>query len=135
MRIGALASAAGTMVRTVRYYEELGLLTGERTAGGHREYEDADVERLRELVRLKHLLGLSLDELREVMAGEDARVVRRRAWQSAASSEEREALLAEGLAHTESRLSLVRRRRADLEAFEAELLERRARITELVSTP
>ena len=34
MRIGALAAAAGTTVRTVRYYEELGLLSGERTAGG-----------------------------------------------------------------------------------------------------
>jgi DNA-binding transcriptional MerR regulator len=132
MRIGALASAVGTTVRTVRYYEELGLLSGERTAGGHREYEDADVDRLRELMHLKHLLGLSLDELREVMAGEDARAVRRRAWESA-SSAVRERLLAEGLSHTESLLELVRRRRADLEAFEAELLERRARITELVS--
>jgi hypothetical protein len=37
------------------------------------------------------------------------------------------------LAHTESLLEMVRRRRADLEAFEAELLARRARITELVS--
>jgi DNA-binding transcriptional MerR regulator len=132
MRIGALASAVGTTARTVRYYEELGLLSGERTAGGHREYEQADVERLRELMRLKHLLGLSLDELREVMAGEDARAARRRAWHETTSSPERERLLAEGLEHTESLLTLVRRRRADLEAFEAELLERRARITELV---
>ena len=131
MRIGALAAAAGTTVRTVRYYEELGLLSGERTAGGHREYDDADVERLRELIRLKHLLGLSLDELREVMAGEDARAQRRRAWQSQPSPAERERLVAEGLAHTERLLALVRRRRAELEAFEAELRERRARIAAL----
>jgi DNA-binding transcriptional MerR regulator len=133
VRIGALAASVGTTVRTVRYYEELGLLSGERTAGGHREYDDADVERLRELVRLKQLLGLTLEELQAVMAGEDARAARRRAWHSASSASERERLLAEGLAHTESLLEMVRRRRADLEAFEAELLARRARITELVS--
>jgi DNA-binding transcriptional MerR regulator len=131
VRIGALASAAGTTVRTVRYYEELGLLAGTRTAGGHREYAEADVERLRELLRLKALLGLSLDELREVMAGEAARAERRRAWESA-SAQDRSRLLAEALTHTEGLLELVRRRRGELEAFEAELLERRARITDLL---
>ena len=56
MRIGALAKASGTTVRTVRYYEEIGLLpTDERAGGGHREYDEADVERLRELLRLKGL--------------------------------------------------------------------------------
>ena len=74
--------AAGTTPRTVRYYEEIGLLAaaGERSAGEHREYTDDDVERLRELLRLKRLLGLSLDELRDVMHGEEARAERRRAW-------------------------------------------------------
>jgi DNA-binding transcriptional MerR regulator len=134
MRIGALAKAAGTTVRTVRYYEEIGLLPAAdaRSAGEHREYDEADVERLRELLRLKRLLGLSLDELREVMVGEEARAQRRRAWHETTDPAERDRLLREGLAHAESLLELVRRRRAELEAFEAELLERRARITELV---
>ena len=44
----------------------------------HREYGDEDLARLRELLRLKHMLGLSLDELRDVMHGEDARAQRRR---------------------------------------------------------
>ena len=79
MRIGALAKASGTTVRTVRYYEEIGLLprADSREAGEHREYDEADVERLSELLRLKGLLGLSLDELREVMVGEQARAERR----------------------------------------------------------
>ncbi len=132
MRIGALAAAVGTTVRTVRYWEELGLLTGERSAGGHREYSDADVERLREMLRLKHLLGLSLDELRAVMAGEDARARRRAAWATVEDPAERRRILAEAGAHVESLLELVGRHRAELEAFEAELLGRRARIAELV---
>ena len=84
MRIGALASAVGTTPRTIRYYEEIGLLARELAAGrcASRVLE-ADVERLREILRLKALLGLSLDELREVVAREDARARRRRAWAEA----------------------------------------------------
>jgi len=138
MRIGALAKAASTTVRTVRYYEEIGLLpTDERAAGEHREYDEADVERLRELLRLKTMLGLSLDELREVMAGEAARAERRRAWQESTDPVERERLLGEATAHTDSLLELVQRRKAELETFEAELNERRRRLShkrrELVS--
>jgi len=68
--------------RTVRYYEEIGLLpeSASRPAGSHREYGEEDLGRLRELVRLKHMLGLSLDELKAVMHGEDERAQRRRAW-------------------------------------------------------
>ncbi|HET6551193.1 MAG TPA: MerR family transcriptional regulator, partial [Solirubrobacter sp.] len=92
MRIGALARAAGTTVRTVRYYEEIGLLpaSGERVAGEHREYDEVDVARLQELLRLKGLLGLSLDELRDVIAGEEARVQRRREWHETSDPDERQ---------------------------------------------
>ena len=134
MRIGALAKAAGTTVRTVRYYEEIGLLRASisREAGEHREYEEADVERLRELLRLKGLLGLSLEELREVMVGEEARVERRRAWQESTDPRERERLVREALVHTESLLELVRRRKTELVEFEAELNERRQRQTHVL---
>jgi DNA-binding transcriptional MerR regulator len=134
MRIGALASAAQTTVRTVRYYEEIGLLpsSGERVAGEHREYDESDVARLQELLRLKSLLGLSLDELRDVMAGEEARVQRRRDWQGTSDPKERRRLLREGLAHTDSLLELVGRRAAELQTFEAELHERRQRQAHLL---
>jgi DNA-binding transcriptional MerR regulator len=138
MRIGALAKAAGTTVRTVRYYEEIGLLPADaRQAGEHREYDDSDVERLRELLRLKGLLGLSLEELRDVMQGEAARAERRRVFKQSTDPVERARLLREAIAHTDSLLELVRRRKGELEEFEAELNERRQRGThalkELVS--
>src|SRR3954451_11396967 len=126
MRIGALAKAVGTTARTVRYYEEIGLLPSDsREAGAHREYGDEDVERLRELLRLKGLLGLSLDELREVMSGEDARAQRRREWVATSDPAERERIVHEALAQTDSLLELVRRHKAQVESFEAELNERR----------
>ena len=127
MRIGELAKTAGTTPRTVRYYEEIGLLaaSGERVAGAHREYGEADLARLRELLRLKSMLGLSLDELKSVMCGEDARAQRRREWHETDDPAERRRILLEGRAHTDALLALVQRRRADLEGFEAELNERR----------
>ena len=134
MRIGELAKAVGTTPRTVRYYEEIGLLaaSGERSAGEHREYTEADVERLRELMRLKHILGLSLDELKTVMHGEDARAQRRREWHETTDPAERRRILTEGRAHTDTLLELVRRRKTDLESFEAELNERRQKHTHLL---
>jgi DNA-binding transcriptional MerR regulator len=134
MRIGEFARAAGVTPRTVRYYEEIGLLpeSGERSAGAHREYGDEDLARLRELVRLKHMLGLSLDELRTVMHGEDARAQRRREWHETTDPAERRRLLLQGRAHTDALLELVRRRKADLETFEAELNERRQKHSHLL---
>jgi MerR family transcriptional regulator, repressor of the yfmOP operon len=126
MRIGELAKAAGVTPRTVRYYEEIGLLpaAGERSAGEHREYTDEDVERLRELLRLKRLLGLSLEELKTVMHGEDARAERRREWHERSDPEERRRILEAAAAHTDALLAIVRRRKEELERFEAELNER-----------
>src|SRR6185312_16903066 len=58
LRIGDVARLVGTTPRTIRYYEEKGLLPPApgRPAGQHRVYEQADVERLREILRLKELL-------------------------------------------------------------------------------
>jgi DNA-binding transcriptional MerR regulator len=134
MRIGELAKAAETTPRTVRYYEEIGLLaaSGERSAGEHREYTAADVDRLRELLRLKQMLGLTLEELKAVMHGEDARVQRRRDWHETDEPTERRRILQEATAHVDALLELVRRRRSDLESFEAELNERRQKQTHLL---
>ncbi|HMC05910.1 MAG TPA: MerR family transcriptional regulator [Solirubrobacterales bacterium] len=55
-----MAEATGITPRTIRYYEEIGLLPSPagRQAGRHRLYDEDSVERIRELVRLKELLGL-----------------------------------------------------------------------------
>jgi MerR family transcriptional regulator, repressor of the yfmOP operon len=134
VRIGALAREAGTTPRTVRYYEEIGLLpeSEARAAGSHREYGDEDLARLRELLRLKHMLGLSLDELRDVMHGEDQRAQRRREYHETGDPGERRRLLVEATAHTDGLLAIVRRRKAELETFEAELNERRQRQAHLL---
>ena len=128
LRIGELAERAGTTARTIRYYEELGLLpqAPDRDAGRHRLYGAADVERLRELLRLKELLGLTLDELREVVAAEEARGALREEWHAGVPSpERREEILTEALTHIDRQLQLLRRRRDKLAELERELTQRR----------
>lgn len=65
-RIGELAQRVGLTERTIRYYEELGLLESvKRLEGGTRVYTDDDVRRLKFIRKLK-ALGLSLEEMREL---------------------------------------------------------------------
>ncbi len=66
-RVGELAAAAGLTVRTLHYYEEIGLLVpSSRTAAGHRLYTDSDVARLYRILLLRRL-GLPLTEIGHVM--------------------------------------------------------------------
>jgi DNA-binding transcriptional MerR regulator len=130
MRIGELATAVGTTPRTVRYYEEIGLLpgAGERASGEHRTYTEAEAERLREILRLKDLLGVSLEELRELVEAEEARAFLRREFFASEDPARRREILTEALGHIASQLELVRRRRRELKTLEDELLSRRRRV-------
>ena len=65
-RIGELAAKVGVTERTIRYYEERGLLESvKRLEGGQRVYRDDDVRRLKFIQKLK-VLGLSLAEMQEL---------------------------------------------------------------------
>ena len=80
LRIGEVAELLGTTPRTIRYYEEIGLLPAadDREQGKHRVYTQADVDRGREIMRLRDLLGLSLEEVSALLEAEDARAQLRR---------------------------------------------------------
>jgi DNA-binding transcriptional MerR regulator len=65
-QIGELANLLELSPRTIRYYEEIGLLNSvKRIEGGKRIYTDKDFQRLRFIARLKHL-GLTLSEMLEL---------------------------------------------------------------------
>ena len=67
MRIGELTERAGVTPRTVRYYESIGLIPpGEREGQGQHYYTEETIARLRKIDQLKKL-GLSLDEIRDVI--------------------------------------------------------------------
>jgi MerR family transcriptional regulator, repressor of the yfmOP operon len=142
LRIGQVAELTGTTPRTIRYYEELGLLPPARgrEPGSHRLYDQGDVERLRELLSLKELLGVSLDELRELVAAEGARAALRREWHSGVDDpDRRREIVDQALGHVERQLELIRRRRARLGQLEEELTAKRrqlsSRLRELAELP
>jgi len=68
-KVGELAKLAGLTVRTLRYYDQIGLYSPSgHTESGHRIYTESDIARLQQILSLKEL-GLSLDQVKSVIAG------------------------------------------------------------------
>ena len=130
LRIGEVARLVETTPRTIRYYEEIGLLpsSSERESGRHRLYTQADVDRLRELLRLRDLLGVSLEELKELAEAESARAALRDEWRHGGKESRPQEILEEAIGHIDHQLALVRARRSQLEGLEAELSARRRQL-------
>ena len=119
-QIGEVAGAVGLSLRTIRHYEEVGLVPPSgRTAGGFRLYTDDDIERLRIVKHMKPL-EFSLEEMRELLEARDllaagvddeaerARLVERLA-RFAAVAERRCETLSEQLHSAQSMAELLRR--------------------------
>jgi DNA-binding transcriptional MerR regulator len=72
LRISQLAQRAGVSTTTIRYYEEIGVLTpARRGSNGYREYDERDVERLGVITRAKSL-DIALDDVRALLSAWDA---------------------------------------------------------------
>ncbi|GAA0671921.1 hypoxia response transcriptional regulator [Kitasatospora atroaurantiaca] len=105
MRIGALAGATGTTTKTLRFYEQAGLLDAPpRTPGGYRDYPSRAAARI-SFIRAAQTAGLSLAEIRSVLAVRDG---------GQPPCEHVTALLAEHLADVERRLAELAVTRATL---------------------
>jgi MerR family copper efflux transcriptional regulator len=110
MRIGDLTERAGVTPRTVRYYESIGLIPpGEREGHGQHYYTEETVARLRKIDQLKQL-GLSLDEVRDVidLYFTDASGVR--------AKQKVLAILRTHLAEADQKVGALQQFRADLQA-------------------
>lgn len=117
MQIGEVAHQTGLSLRTIRYYEEMGLVVpSARTSGGFRLYTDSDVARLQLIKRTKPL-DFTLDETKELLATLDA-------LEEAGSDAERQELVA-GLEMfheaAQARVAAVRDQLAVAEGFAADL--------------
>jgi DNA-binding transcriptional MerR regulator len=132
MRIGEVAELTGTTPRTIRYYEEIGLLSGgtAREVGKHRCYSREDVERIKEIVRLKDLLGLSLEQLSQLLEAESARADIRREYRETEDPDRQRELLQQSARHIENQLGLVHGRIEELRRLERELGERAQLVAE-----
>ena len=112
VQIGEVAGRLGISPRTIKYYEELGLIEPEeRSPGGFRLYAERDVHRLERILRLKDM-GFSLAAIREFLIVRDA-----------AQEATRETVLHETLEHLEAReqelAARVGKIRTDLKSAES----------------
>ncbi len=131
-RIEQVAARTGLTKRTLRYYEEIGLLSApSRTEGNYRLYTEADVVRLERICQLKEALGLTLAELTDFIAMEDARDEIRVAFTDAVAPDERRRQLDRAEAIARQQLALVDKKLATLQTTRAALLERLARYDRL----
>jgi DNA-binding transcriptional MerR regulator len=122
-RIGEVAEQLGVTTRTIRYYEERGLLNNgtTRPKGTHRLYTQMDIVRLQELIRLRDLLGLSLQDLVELAEAEEARSCLRGRWADSTDDEERLRIVEEAIPLVERQLQLVTARQKTLVTFGEDL--------------
>jgi DNA-binding transcriptional MerR regulator len=127
LRIGDVAARVGVSTRTLRYYEELGLLEPSgRTAGGERRYKAQDVFRLERIIELKGVLGMNLEEIRVLLSSrarlDELRVAYRAHADAPAdeAKERRRAILEEALALQRSLVERMDAKLAHLAAFRAQ---------------
>jgi DNA-binding transcriptional MerR regulator len=121
--IGAAAERAGVSQRALRYYQQLGLITPcGCTPGGLRRYSEADLARVARIRQLQELLGLNLDEIAQVLRGEDRMAEIRLAYHDEGTSlADRRALVRESLELQEALRATVEAKRAAIEGFLADL--------------
>lgn len=127
--IGEAAEQLGMTTRTLRYYEEIGLVSSNRpSAGAQRRYGPAEIERLRHIRELQTLLGLDLDEIGEQLAASDRLDGLKAEFRSGPPAERREAILEECGRLLERLHAKVLERQQALETFLEELDARIARV-------
>ena len=123
--IEQVATRTGLTKRTLRYYEEVGLLPRtDRTEGNYRRYTESDVQRLERIKELRDLLGFSLSDIRELLRAEEERGQIRMAYQHEADAAVKVAQLdrADELIHEQ--LRLIEQRLVGLEQMRVALLTR-----------
>jgi len=125
-RIGEVALQAGVTTRTLRYYQELGLLDPGHSPGGSRRYTDADAARLRRIIELRDVMGFDLERIREILQSEDRLAQLKAEAQRGISDERRRQILSEAMAINARMREQVRAKRAVLDGFLAELEDKAA---------
>ncbi len=132
MKIEEVARACGLTKRTVRYYEEIGLIPPpERSEGGIRLYTQAHIDRLNKMLNAREVLGFSLQELQQHLAMRDElEAYRKSPPPPGAEAEVRtkltevDRLIAEHLALTERKMEGIRELQAELRGIRERIRKR-----------
>lgn len=123
--IEQVATRTGLTRRTLRYYEEVGLLLPtERTEGNYRRYSEDDVQRIEHIKNLRDLLGFSLNDIRELLEADDERGQIKEAYQHETSAASKLAQLERGDALIRRQLHLIEQKIDGLEQMRQPLLQK-----------
>lgn len=127
LQIGEVAERTGVTQRTLRFYEEKGLLKPpSRMEGGFRLYSEADIQRVEQIRRLQQLLGFPLAEIKELVEAEEMKMQLRAEYRPEAALSEKKAQLDKAISVTRRQYDLIRQKTDALNEMRAHLEERLA---------
>lgn len=131
LRIGVVAERAGVSTRTLRYYEELGLVSPSGySSGGSRRYVESDLGRVLRIRELQSVMGFDLDEIGDILGAEDRLAELQQEYHRGVSAKRRAAILIEVATLNARTQEKVLAKIAVLQGFEAELDAKAARYVE-----
>ncbi len=132
LQIGEAAERVQLTQRTLRFYEEKGLLNPpERMEGGFRLYSPDDVERLERIKQFKDLLGFSLAEIKEMLDADDIREQIRTEWRKEADASEKIEKIRQSREMTAFQLHLIEQKMEKMTSMRTLLQERLERYDSL----
>lgn len=125
LQIGEVAEQTGVTQRTLRFYEEKGLLRQpERMEGGFRLYSEDDVKRVQKIRRLQGLLGISLAEIKEMVDAEEVLRELRAQYRPESGLEEKRRQLEKAIEVTQRQHAIVMQKTQQMHEMEVQLEER-----------
>jgi DNA-binding transcriptional MerR regulator len=134
LRIGEVARRLEVSTRTLRYYEELGLVEpSDRSPGGSRRYAEADVARIVHIRELQQVLGFDLDRIRQMLEAEDRLEVLRTEYRKGPGTKRQAAILQECVDINQRLQALVGEKMGQLEGMLAELKAKATRYEEVAA--
>jgi DNA-binding transcriptional MerR regulator len=136
LQIGEVADRTGVTQRTLRFYEERGLLKAPtRMDGGFRLYSEDDVARVEQIRRLQNLLGLTLAEIKDMVEAEEVREELRATYRPDLDVPERIERLTKRIEVTQRQYEIISHKLVAMEEMKRDLEEKlernRATLTEL----
>ncbi len=125
LQIGEVAQRTGVTQRTLRFYEEKGLLRPpSRMDGGFRLYSEEDVKRVEHIRRLQDLLGISLAEIKEMVDADEVLRELRSQYRPESAIAEKRKQLQKATSVTEAQFAIVQQKMEQMREMETQLTER-----------
>jgi DNA-binding transcriptional MerR regulator len=129
LRIQEVAAETGLTPRSIRYYEEMGLLEpAARSEGAYRLYDPSDLERLRYIRELRDEAGFSLAQIGQLLEDEAARERNRERLRTSRDPKERRAILEDARARVDRQIQTLEAKAQRLEAMIEAARARRAHL-------